>query len=329
MRIKCRWVLLCSDLFDLGPIDYGQISFKILSPMNADVSLRDTPKAGDPPSLRVFLHGLLLVAVLAALYHRVIEGLLAQWWRDPNSSYGFVVPVLFLWMLWNRREKFKCLVLVPNWWGLLLVLGAMGLLVLGTLGAENFLSRTSLLFALAGLAIYFCGWPFFRLAFVPWALLFLMIPLPVIIYNRITIPLQFLASRFATSLLDLMGVPVLREGNIIYLPSISLEVAEACSGMRSLMALITIAVVYAYLFEKKAWRRVSLVLSAIPIAVLANGFRIMGSGLLGQYWSPEKAKGFFHEFSGLLIFCVSCILLWMFHFLLVRISTKNARGPLT
>src|SRR5208337_1134384 len=103
---------------------------------------------------------------------------------------------------------------------------------------------------------------------------------------------------------------VLREGNIIRLPTITLEVAEACSGMRSLMALITISLVYAYLFEKRTWRRVALVLSAIPIAVVTNGFRIMGSGLLGQYWSPEKAEGFFHEFSGLLIFCMSCILLW-------------------
>ena len=274
------------------------------------------------------MQGLLLIAALAALYARVIASLLAQWWRDPNYSYGFLVPFLSLWMLRNRRERIKKNTLVPNWWGLLVVLGAMGLLVLGTLGAENFLSRTSLLFALAGIAIYFCGWPFSRLTLPAWAVLFLMIPLPVIIYNRIALPLQFLASRFATTLLDLAGVPVLREGNIIRLPTITLEVAEACSGMRSLMALITISLAYACLFEKRTWRRVALVLSAIPIAVVTNGFRIMGSGLLGQYWSPEKAEGFFHEFSGLLIFCMSCILLWLFHFLLVRITRQNQPEPL-
>lgn len=285
-------------------------------------------KLWQAPGFRVSLQGLLLIAALAVLYARVLTNLLAQWWRDPNYSYGFVVPFLSVWMLWNRRERIRQHSLAPSWWGLLVVLGAMGLLVLGTLGAENFLSRTSLLFALAGIAMCFCGWSFFRLTFSPWAALFLMIPLPVIIYNRIALPLQFLASRFGTTLLDLTGVPVLREGNIIRLPTLSLEVAEACSGMRSLMALITISVVYAYLFEKRTWRRVALVLSAIPIAVVTNGFRIMGSGLLGQYWSPEKAEGFFHEFSGLLIFCMSCILLWMFHFLLVRITRQNPRESL-
>ena len=280
-------------------------------------------KFSEAQILKFSVQVLLLGGVLLALYLRVIESLFAQCWRDPNFSHGFLVPFLSAWMLWNNREKFKQQSLVPNWWGLLVVLGAMGLLVVGALGAENFLSRTSLLFALAGITIFFGGWAIFRLAFYPWLVLFLMIPLPVIIYNRITLPLQLMASRLATSLLDLTGVPVLREGNIIHLPAISLEVAEACSGLRSLMALITIAVIYAYQFERKAWRRVALILSAIPIAVLANGLRIMGSGLLGQYWSPDKARGFFHEFSGLLVFCASCLLLWMFHLVLDYVVPKR------
>lgn len=296
--------------------------------MNDVSRMNDVAPLREPLILRSYIQGILLLATLAALYSRVITGLAAQWWRDPNCSYGFMVPFLSLWILWNRRERIKKLIWVPNSWGLLLVLSSMGLLVLGTLGAENFLGRISLLFALAGLAIYFCGWSFFRLIFSPWVVLFLMIPLPVIIYNRIAIPLQLVASRLATTLLDLAGVPVLREGNIIRLPTISLEVAEACSGMRSLMALITISVVYAYLFEKGTWRRVVLVLSAIPIAVVTNGFRIMGSGLLGQYWSPEKAGGFFHEFSGILIFCASCLLLALFHFLLAHFAAQNPRGSL-
>jgi len=285
--------------------------------------MRVLDKFSEAQILKFSVQALLLVGVLLALYLHVVESLFAQCWRDPNFSHGFLVPFLSAWMLWNNREKFKQQSLVPNWWGLLVVLGAMGLLVVGALGAENFLSRTSLLFALAGITIFFGGWAIFRLAFYPWLVLFLMIPLPVIIYNRITLPLQLMASRLATSLLDLTGVPVLREGNIIHLPAISLEVAEACSGLRSLMALITIAVIYAYQFERKAWRRVALILSAIPIAVLANGLRIMGSGLLGQYWSPDKARGFFHEFSGLLVFCASCLLLWMFHLVLDYVVPKR------
>ena len=280
-------------------------------------------KFSEAQILKFSVQVLLLGGVLLALYLRVIESLFAQCWRDPNFSHGFLVPFLSAWMLWNNREKFKQQSLAPNWWGWLVVSGAMGLLVVGALGAENFLSRTSLLFALAGVTIFFGGWAIFRLAFYPWLVLFLMIPLPVIIYNRITLPLQLMASRLATGLLDLTGVPVLREGNIIHLPAISLEVAEACSGLRSLMALITIAVIYAYQFERKPWRRLVLILSAIPIAVLANGLRIMGSGLLGQYWSPDKARGFFHEFSGLLVFCVSCLLLWMFHLVLDYVVPKR------
>lgn len=295
------------------------------SPMNTVSRMDVAAKQWQAPAVRSYFQGVLLFATLAALYARVITNLLAQWSHDPNCSYGFIVPFLSLWILWNRRERIKQHTWVPNSCGLLLVVGSMGLLVIGTLGAENFLSRTSLLFALAGIAVYFCGWPFLRVTFFPWALLFLMIPLPVIIYNRIALPLQFLASRFATTLLDLTGVPVLREGNIIHLPTISLEVVEACSGMRSLMALITISVAYGLLCERRTWRRVVLVFSSIPIAVVANGFRIMGSGLLGQYWSPEKAEGFFHEFSGLLIFCASCLLLALFHFLLAHFPTQNRR----
>jgi exosortase len=299
---------------------------KLFAPRKAFCNLRIPAKLSEARTLRTYLQVLLLVGALVVLYFEVCRGLIARFWQDPNSSHGFVVPLLCLWMLWDRRERFQRESLNPSWWGLVVVLGAMGLLMLGTLGAENFLSRTSLLFALAGLGIFFCGWHFFRVAFYPWVVLFLMIPPPVILFNRITLPLQFLASRLATNLLDLTGVPVLREGNIIYLPSISLEVAEACSGMRSLMALMTIAIMYAYHFERKPWQRVALVSSAIPIAVLANGLRIMGSGLLGQYWSPEKAQGFFHEFSGLLVFCLSCVLLWAFHLLLHRIVPRNLQG---
>ena len=147
----------------------------------------------------------------------------------------------------------------------------------------------------------------------PWAVLFLMIPLPVIVFNQIALPLQFLASRLASEMLSVLGVPVLREGNVINLPSLSLDVVEACSGLRSLVSLVTLAVFYGYLFEPRTSRRVFLVLSSIPIAVAANGFRIMGAGLLGEYWSPDKAEGFFHLFSGWLVFVLSLGLLVLFH----------------
>jgi exosortase len=255
----------------------------------------------------------LLAALLALLYHHILAALAVQWWEDPNYSHGFFVPFFGGWIVWKERKRILAEPVNSSWWGLLVVLGGLGILVLGVLGAELFLSRTSFLIVIAGLIIQFQGWRRFRSMLFPWAVLFLMIPLPVIIFNQIALPLQFLASRLASGLLSLVGVPVLREGNVINLPSLSLDVVEACSGLRSLESLVTLAVFYGYLFEPRASLRLLLVLSSIPIAVAANGFRIMGCGVLGEYWSPDKAEGFFHMFSGWLVFVFSLGLLVLFH----------------
>lgn len=266
----------------------------------------------------------LLILLTGMLYHRVLYELAQQWRDDPNFSHGFLVPLFSAFVLWRERERLTKLLPRPNWWGILIVAGALLMLIAGALGAEQFLSRTSLVFLIAGMIIYFLGWGCFRAVLFPWAMLFLMIPIPAIIFNEIALPLQFLASRLATGLLGLFGVPVLREGNVIHLPSMSLEVAEACSGIRSLMSLVTLAVIYGFFFESSRGRRMVLAIAAIPIAVVANGIRIMGTGLLGQYWSPDKAEGFFHAFSGWLIFLVSIGILYLVHLSLTW--TKHGRG---
>jgi exosortase len=256
---------------------------------------------------------ILLGAVLAALYYSVIARLVRQWSEDPNYSHGFFVLLFCSWVVWARRNQLRSIPSEPSWFGLLILLGAMGILTLGVLGAENFLSRVSLLIVLAGLIIQFWGWRFFRAVSFPWAVLFLMLPLPVVIFNEITLPLQLLASRLGSSLLAVAGVPVLREGNAIYLPSLSLDVAEACSGLRSLISLAAVGVFYGYFYEPKRGRRLLLILGSIPVAIIANGFRIMVIGLLGEYWSPEKAEGFFHSLSGVLVFAISLALLMLLH----------------
>jgi exosortase len=254
-----------------------------------------------------------LAVLLGLLYHDLVADLVKQWLHDPNYSHGPFVLLFCTYILWKRRKHFAAQPEKPSSLGLGIIVGALGLLIVGVLGAELFLSRASLLFLLAGLILYFRGWKFFREALFPWAMLFLMIPLPFIIFNRIALPLQFQAARLASALLGLTGVPVLREGNIIQLPSLTLEVAEACSGLRSLISLITLGLFYGYLMEPRASRRALLALTAIPTAVIANSLRIMGSGILGEYWSPNKAEGFFHIFSGWLIFVVSLCLLMAFH----------------
>jgi exosortase D (VPLPA-CTERM-specific) len=190
----------------------------------------------------------------------------------------------------------------------------------GVRGAENFTARVSLPVLLAGLVILFGGWRLFRATLFPWASLFLMIPIPALIFQQITFPLQMLASKVASWLLPLLAVPVFREGNIIYLPKMPLEVAEACSGIRSLLSLVTLAIIYGYLMDSRKWVRILLALSAVPIAVAVNSLRIVGTGLLVEYWDPDKAMGFFHRFEGLLLFMVSLIMMFGLHQVIIRVS---------
>jgi len=255
----------------------------------------------------------ILVVLVAFLYRDVVARLLQQWMDDPNFSHGFFVPLFSAFVIWSQRARFQQIPVSPHWSGLLFAAGALAVLVVGVLGAELFLSRASLVLLLGALAIYFLGWGHFRAGFFPWIFLFLMIPIPVIIFNKIAFPLQTVASKLATGQLQLLGVPVLREGNVIHLPDMALEVVEACSGIRSLMSLFTLAIIYGFLLETRISRRIALALAAIPIAVIANAWRVTGTGLLGQYWDPEKAQGFFHTFSGWIIFVISLALLFALH----------------
>lgn len=196
---------------------------------------------------------------------------------------------------------------------------SLAILTVGVLGAELFLSRVSSVLLLGSLVVFFLGWHWLRQLLFPLSFLLLMIPIPAIVFNQITFPLQILASKTASLLLPWLGVPVLREGNVIRLPAMALEVAEACSGIRSLLSLMTLAIIYSYLLEKRIWVRAVLTLASIPIAVAANSLRIVGTGLLVQYWDAAKAEGFFHAFSGWLIFIVSLMLLFGLHQLLLHI----------
>jgi exosortase len=254
-----------------------------------------------------------IAGLLLWLYIPMLAHLAAQWWNDPNFSHGFFVPLFSIFVIWQERARLGALNPRPSWLGLLFLGFGLCVLIVGQMGAELFLSRLSLLIVLAGLIVLFLGWNSFRALLFPWAFLLLMIPVPAIVFNQITFPLQLLASKVASTTLPWMGVPVLREGNVIILPAMALEVAEACSGIRSLMSLTTLAVIYGYLMERRVGVRVLLAVASVPIAVAANSLRIVGTGLLVQYWDPEKAEGFFHEFSGWLIFVISLVMLYLLH----------------
>lgn len=283
------------------------------------------PAVHEIASSRLWLGQAVVLALLVGLLYLDILGrLVLQWANDPNFSHGFFVPLFSGYIIWQRRHELAKLEMRPSWWGLAVMAAALCVLVVGVLGAELFLSRTSLLLLLAGLMIQLLGWNWLAALAFPWAFLFLMIPIPAILFNQIAFPLQLLAARLATAMLSLLGVPVLREGNVIQLASMSLEVVEACSGIRSLVSLLTLALIYGYLLEPSRLRRALLTLAAIPIAVMANAVRVMGTGLLGQYWDPDKAQGFFHEFSGWVIFVLSLGMLFVFHTVLQKFGPKCA-----
>lgn len=257
--------------------------------------------------------GWTLLLLLVWLYHSILYRLAVQWYGDANFQHGIFVPAFSLFVVWQERKKLKAVVSAPSWAGLPVIVLGLLMIVLGDLGVELFTSRLSLIVLLAGLIILFRGWSFFRALLFPWAFLLLMVPLPTLILQRFTFPLQMLASKVSTAMLRLVGVPVFREGNVINLSRMPLEVAEACSGIRSLLTLVTLAIIYGYLLEKRIWVRVVLACAAVPIAVAANSFRIFGTGLLVQYWDPDKAEGFYHTFQGWLIFVVALILFFSLH----------------
>jgi exosortase len=274
-----------------------------------------------------FAWGSLFIGALTlAVYYKVIAELVETWWTNPDFSHGFLVPAFAAYMVWTKRAALNLKCSEPSWEAIAIVATGLAILLLGVYGASVFLSRISLVITLAGLILCFGGWALLKqLRFVVLVLL-LAIPLPAVIFNQIALPLQYLTAKLASGLLPLVGVPVLRDGNIIQLSDVKLEVAEACSGIRSLVTLFTLAIFYGYFLEKTFVRRLMLALASIPIAIAANAVRIFGTGVCIQYWDPEKALGFFHEFSGWVMFLVSLVCLFIVHRSIQLLSALGERA---
>ena len=253
-----------------------------------------------------------LGALLLFSYAPVLWRLVGQWDSDPDMGHGFFVPVVAGFIVWQNRRELLALTPSPNWWGLAIVLYGALQLYIATMGAELFLARTAFVISVIGIVLLLGGTAYVRQLAFPLFLLFFMIPIPTVVYNSITFPLQILASRVSTQALDVMQIPVLREGNVLELAQQKLSVVEACSGIRSLLSLSFLSLVYGYFFESKVWMRVVLFLSTIPIAIVANASRVTLTGVLTEY-KPELAEGFFHTASGWVIFMVALAILIALH----------------
>jgi exosortase len=266
-------------------------------------------------------------ALLFACYAPVLIALVKNWNSDGDMGHGFFVPVVAAFIAWQKREQLAAVAPRPNWWGLLVVAYAAFQLWIATLGAELFLARTAFVISIIGITLLLGGVSYVRILAFPLFLLFFMVPIPTVVYNRITFPLQMIATRAAEVALTWLQIPVLREGNVLDLPQQQLNVVEACSGIRSLLSLSFLSLVYGYFFEPRTWMRALLFFLTIPIAIIANANRVTLTGVLAEY-KPELAEGFFHEMSGWVIFMAALVILVAIHQLLTRGLKLYARRTL-
>jgi exosortase len=263
---------------------------------------------------------LILVGVLALflglLYLPVLQELLHLWWVDPNYSHGFLIPLIAGYLVWSRKGTLAKVSMQPSVWGVLVVSAGLLLLLVGRaveLVASGqgalFVKGLSLILTCAGMVLWLLGKDGLAILAFPIAYLIFMIPLPGSVFTAVTVPLQSYATRVTTSTLQLVSIPALSEGNLIYLPSVTLGVTEACSGIRSLLTLLAGSVALGHFTLTLWWQRVLLIGSVLPIAVLTNAFRVTGTGFLAHFWGAELAQGFFHGFSGwALLIMASCLL---------------------
>jgi len=253
----------------------------------------------------------IILACLTILYFRVVQGLVSDWLHLPDFSHGFLIPIVSFYFVYERRKAISVLRPSSNWAGLGLIIFGILLLLLGNLATEYFTMRFSMLMVFGGIILFLLGKEFFKILLFPLIFLIFMIPIPSILMDRITFPMQLFASKVAAITLYLIGIPVLREGNVMLLANTSLEVAEACSGIRSLISLLALSIVFAYLSQKETWKRILLVLSTFPIAIIANAARVSGTGILAHHYGDKVAQGFFHGFSGWILFVVAFVCLFV------------------
>ena len=244
---------------------------------------------------------MLLLAFLA-LYYPFIVTMVQDWGSNDNYSHGYLIPFISAYMIYALRDKLNTMARVPNNWGLALIAIGLAQLFVAKIGVEFFLQRTSIIVVLFGLALFLMGTKVTKAIWLPLIYLIYMVPLPAIIWNRIAFPMQLFASGITEQVVQLLGIPIFREGNVLHLAQTTLEVIDACSGLRSLMTMLALSTAMAFIVQQANWKRWLLFISALPIAILINIIRLTFTAILASYYGGEAAQGFLHEFSGIVVF---------------------------
>ena len=284
---------------------------------------RDELREREPGRLRAGVLAVAVVAILMGLYARVLPGWLKDLWTDPNYSHVYIVPIISGFVIWQRRRRLAALPIRGSWRGVALLLAGVAALIVGDIAAEQFVSRSSLFVILAGLVLFHFGSAMFRALAFPLGFFLFLVPMPLFLFYAMTARPQNLAAESGAWALDLLGVTVLLEGNVIHLNRLTLGVTEACSGIRSLITLTALGVGWAYLMLPRFWMQVVLVISVLPITIVANAGRIVMTGLVGRWFGVEYAEGFFHFFSGWLVFVIALLCLLAVHGVLRAVSPRR------
>ncbi len=263
---------------------------------------------------------------LAVLYGEIFRGLVADWLNNDNYSHGFFIPLISVYMIYAMRADLGNSALRPVHWGLLFLVAGLGQLLVATTGSEFFLQRTSLIPVLMGLILFLFGTVYAAKLLVPVFYLLFMIPLPAIIWNKIAFPMQLFSTKLTEQVVQSIGIPVFREGNILHLSQTTLEVIDACSGLRSLITMFALSAALAWFARYSTTRKWLLFFMAAPIAVFANIIRLTSTAILASRYGGDVAQGFLHEFSGFVTFFIGLAMLVGINSLFSR---DRAGGPVT